>query len=199
LLKQIFDFFISLIGLIILLPFLSLIALISAIFQGFPVLFFHERLGKNGTTFIMIKFRTMTNGPSLSAEHDMTRLTKWGRFLRKTSIDELPVLLNVLKGQMSLVGPRPLPVKYLSRFDSLQLRRLNVKPGITGLAQINGRNRLSWNERFNFDLIYVKEHSFLSDIRIILKTIMILFHKKNVAAKDQEIMPEFMGSDDKRK
>tara|TARA_B100001750_G_C15479810_1_gene584704 strand:+ start:238 stop:756 length:519 start_codon:yes stop_codon:yes gene_type:complete len=166
--------------------------------QGFPVLFFHQRLGKDGISFTMIKFRTMKNGPSLSAKHDITRLTKWGRFLRRTSIDELPVLINVLKGEMSLVGPRPLPIKYLSRFNSFQLNRLNVKPGITGLAQINGRNLLSWDEKFKYDIDYVNEHSFLLDIIIIFKTIKVLFSEKNVKAKDQEIMPEFMGSKSKR-
>ncbi len=197
-LKQIFDYLFSLSGLILLLPIIFIVSLISMISQGFPVLFFHQRLGKDGISFTMIKFRTMKNGPSLSAKHDITRLTKWGRFLRRTSIDELPVLINVLKGEMSLVGPRPLPIKYLSRFNSFQLNRLNVKPGITGLAQINGRNLLSWDEKFKYDIDYVNEHSFLLDIIIIFKTIKVLFSEKNVKAKDQEIMPEFMGSKSKR-
>ena len=196
--KQIFDFLFSLLGLIVLLPIIFIVALISFINQGFPVLFFHKRLGKDGISFTMIKFRTMKNGPSLSANHDITRLTKWGRLLRKTSIDELPVLINVLKGEMSLVGPRPLPIKYLSRFNSFQLNRLNVKPGITGLAQINGRNLLSWDERFKYDIDYVNEHSFFLDIKIIFKTIIVLVSEKSVRAKDQEIMPEFMGSKSKR-
>ncbi len=132
--KVLFDFLISFTGLILLFPVLILTAIISIIFQGSPVFFLHKRLGKDETIFTMVKFRTMTNGPSQSAEHDITRLTRWGRFLRKTSIDELPVLFNVIKGDMSLVGPRPLPVKYLSRFNSLQKKRKNVKPGITGLA-----------------------------------------------------------------
>ena len=195
--KQIFDFLLSFFGLIVLFPILLIISLISIITQGFPVLFFHERLGKDGNSFTMIKFRTMTNGPSISAEHDSTRLTKWGRFLRQTSIDELPVLINVLKGEMSLVGPRPLPIKYFSRFNSFQLKRLNVKPGITGLAQINGRNLLSWDEKFRYDINYVNDYSFLLDIKIIIKTIIVLLFKKNVRAKDQEIMPEFMGSKSK--
>ena len=195
--KQIFDFLLSFFGLIVLLPILLFISLISIISQGFPVLFFHERLGKDGTSFTMIKFRTMINGPSISAEHDSTRLTKWGRFLRQTSIDELPVLINVLKGEMSLVGPRPLPTKYLSRFNSFQLIRFNVRPGITGLAQINGRNLISWDERFRYDINYVNEYSLLLDIKIIFKTMIVLFMKKNVRAKDQEIMPEFMGSKNK--
>ena len=195
--KQIFDFLLSFFGLIVLFPILLIISLISIINQGFPVLFFHERLGKDGNSFTMIKFRTMTNEPSISAEHDSTRLTKWGRFLRQTSIDELPVLINVLKGEMSLVGPRPLPIKYFSRFNSFQLKRLNVKPGITGLAQINGRNLLSWDEKFRYDINYVNDYSFLLDIKIIIKTIIVLLFKKNVRAKDQEIMPEFMGSKSK--
>ena len=142
----------------------------------------------------MVKFRSMLNTRSLSAEHDKMRLTKWGRFIRKASIDELPVFLNVLKGEMSLVGPRPLPIKYLSRFNSFQLKRISVKPGITGLAQVEGRNHLSWEERFNYDIKYVENNSFFSDLIIIIRTIIIVLTAKNINAKNQEIMPEFMGS-----
>ena len=142
----------------------------------------------------MIKFRTMDNELSQSAEHDITRLTPWGRFLRKASIDELPVLINVIKGDMSLVGPRPLPIKYLSRFNSFQKQRMGVKPGITGLAQINGRNQLSWEDRFIYDIEYTKNKSFFLDLKIILKTLFLVISRKNIDSKYQEIMPEFMGT-----
>tara|TARA_Y100000590_G_C15694899_1_gene1004760 strand:+ start:1603 stop:2217 length:615 start_codon:yes stop_codon:yes gene_type:complete len=194
LIKILFDFLTSFIGLVLLLPFFIIISSISIVFQGFPVFFLHKRLGKNGIIFTIIKFRTMANGPSESAEHDITRLTRWGRFLRKTSIDELPVLLNVIKGDMSLVGPRPLPVKYLPRFNSFQKKRMNVKPGITGLAQAHGRNQLSWEERFDFDIQYTKEKSFFLDLSIIIKTLYLVIFRKNIEGKSQEIMPEFMGS-----
>ena len=192
--KKIFDFLISSIGLVFLTPVLFIIAIFSIIFQGFPVFFLHKRLGKDGIIFTMIKFRTMTIGPSLSATHDISRLTSWGRFLRKTSIDELPVLFNVIKGEMSLVGPRPLPVKYLSRFNSSQKKRMDVKPGITGLAQVNGRNQLSWEDRFAYDIEYTTKKSFFLDLSIIVKTLFIVLFRKNIDSKSQEIMPEFMGN-----
>lgn len=192
--KIIFDFIISLVGLIILLPILLFIALLSYFFQGFPILFMQKRLGKDGKPFTMIKFRTMLLGPSLSAEDDVKRLTKWGKFLRRSSIDELVVLFNVIKGDMSLVGPRPMPIKYLQRYNSFQKNRMNVKPGITGLAQIYGRNRLTWEERFDYDVKYTKTQSFYMDFQIIIKTFFLVLKRKNIEAKNQEIMPEFMGT-----
>ena len=182
------------IGLIILSPIILIAAVISVISQGFPIFFHHERLGRDGFPFTMVKFRTMDNGHSLSAKHDITRLTPWGRVLRRTSIDELPVLFNVIKGDMSLVGPRPMPTKYLPRFNISQIKRLNVKPGITGLAQVTGRNSLSWEERFELDVKYVKQNSLIGDLMIILKTLFTVIKGKDVEARDQEIMPEFMGS-----
>ena len=192
--KSGFDIFSSLLGLILLLPIMIVVGIISILYQGFPILFVHERLGKDGLPFMMIKFRTMESGKSLSAEHDIIRLTPWGRVLRRTSIDELPVLFNVIKGDMSLVGPRPMPIKYLSRFNESQILRLKVKPGITGLAQVTGRNSLSWEERFQLDVQYVKHNSFVGDLKIILKTFFIVIKGKNVDAEEQEIMPEFLGS-----
>jgi lipopolysaccharide/colanic/teichoic acid biosynthesis glycosyltransferase len=192
--KRLFDLFASILGLLILSPIILIVAAISIIFQGFPILFHHERLGRNGQPFTMVKFRTMSNGNSLSAKHDITRLTAWGRVLRRTSIDELPVLFNVIKGEMSLVGPRPMPTKYLPRFNKSQIKRLIVKPGITGLAQVTGRNSLSWEERFGLDVQYVKNNSFKGDCYIILKTLIIVLKGKDVMATNQEIMPEFMGS-----
>ncbi len=193
-LKFLFDFIASSFGLALLTPGLIIISIISIIFQGLPIFFLHKRLGKNGIIFTMIKFRTMDNELSQSAEHDITRLTPWGRFLRKASIDELPVLINVIKGDMSLVGPRPLPIKYLSRFNSFQKQRMGVKPGITGLAQINGRNQLSWEDRFIYDIEYTKNKSFFLDLKIILKTLFLVISRKNIDSKYQEIMPEFMGT-----
>ena len=192
--KKTFDFLISFLGLIFLSPILIITSIFSIIFQGFPVLFLHKRLGKDGVVFTMVKFRTMTVGPSISANHDISRLTRWGRFLRKTSIDELPVLFNVIKGEMSLVGPRPLPVKYLPRFNSSQKKRMDVKPGITGLAQVNGRNQLSWEDRFSYDIEYTTKKSFFLDLRIIIKTLFIVLFRKNVESESQEIMPEFFGN-----
>ena len=193
--KRLFDVLASMIGLIILSPIILIAAVISVISQGFPIFFHHERLGIDGIPFTMVKFRTMDKGHSLSAKHDITRLTPWGRVLRRTSIDELPVLFfNVIKGDMSLVGPRPMPTKYLPRFNASQIKRLNVKPGITGLAQVTGRNSLSWEERFELDVKYVKQNSLIGDLMIILKTLFTVIKGKDVEARDQEIMPEFMGS-----
>ena len=150
-------------------------------------------MGKYGKPFYMIKFRTMSNGPSLSAQDDIKRLTKWGRIMRRFSFDELPVLINVIKGQMSLVGPRPLPIKYLPRFDSFQKKRLNVKPGITGLAQINGRNNISWEKRFEYDIEYIDKKTALLDIKIIFKTLYVVISGSGVKSLESEIMPEFEG------
>ena len=136
----------------------------------------------------------MTVGPSLSAEHDVSRLTSWGRLLRRFSLDELPVLYNVIRGQMSLVGPRPLPEKYGPRFNVYQNRRHEVRPGITGLAQIKGRNRLSWEAKFDYDIYYVEHHNFLMDLKILFKTFLLVIKGEGVRAETQEIMPEFMGS-----
>tara|TARA_B100001142_G_scaffold264574_1_gene268293 strand:+ start:683 stop:1282 length:600 start_codon:yes stop_codon:yes gene_type:complete len=197
LLKRCFDLIASLFGIVILFPIIIFTFLINMIVQGFPILFYQQRIGENGIPFILIKFRTMSNEKSLSAIHDISRLTKWGRFLRKTSIDELPALFNVIKGDMSLVGPRPLPLKYLNRFDDYQIKRIEVKPGITGLAQINGRNQLSWEKRFEYDVQYTNNNSFLIDLKIIFKTILLVIRGKNISAKGQEIMPEFMGSKNK--
>ncbi len=196
-LKSYIDFILSLIILIISLPLLILVSFILIVCQRRPIFFTHKRLGLNCKEFTMIKFRTMVNSKSISAKNDETRITRLGSFLRKTSIDELPVLLNVLKGDMSLVGPRPMPVKYLNRFSDFQKKRFSVKPGITGLAQIKGRNQLSWTKRFQYDVQYTIEKSIKLDIIIIIKTIFIVLLRKGVNPKNGEIMSEFFGSEDK--
>ena len=194
--KRLFDFIISLIGLIIFSPLLLLLSIAIIALDGFPIIFFQPRLGKNKIFFNIIKFRTMKIGDSKSSEDDEIRQTLLGKLLRKTSLDELPVLINVLKGDMSLVGPRPLLIKYSERFNNFQNRRHEVLPGITGLAQINGRNQISWEEKFNYDVQYIDENNFLLDIKILLKTVRSVLLFKGTSPEGKDIMPEFMGSEE---
>lgn len=158
-----------------------------ALRDGRPVFFRQERAGLHGKPFAMLKFRTMRpgNGP------DMERMTKLGRFLRATSLDELPQLFHVLSGKMALVGPRPLPVRYLPRYSPRQARRHEVRPGITGLAQINGRNAISWEEKFEYDVRYVETRSFALDLRILFATIAKVFRRSGVDSSPQDTMEEF--------
>ena len=192
--KRFFDIITSLIGLIIFTPLLLLISIAILVFDGFPILFVQARLGKNKEEFNIVKFRTMRVGHSKSSANDEKRQTLLGKFLRKSSLDELPVLINVLKGEMSLVGPRPLLIKYSKRFNSFQNRRHEVLPGITGLAQIKGRNQISWEEKFIYDVQYIDEHNFLLDIKILFKTMTLVLFSKGTSPKGQDIMSEFMGS-----
>lgn len=194
--KRTMDFIVSFIALILLLPFIILITIAIRIKLGKPVFFKQERPGLNGKVFIMYKFRTMTNerdnnGNLLS---DNLRLNGFGKFLRASSIDELPELINILIGEMSLVGPRPLLVDYLPRYNDLQKRRHEVKPGLTGLSQINGRNLLTWEEKFSFDIYYVDNLSFLLDMKIILKTFLKIFSKSGVNKSDDVTMEAFLGN-----
>jgi len=189
--KRLFDIIISISILLAISPILLIIALIIILNDGRPILFQQIRSGKDKKPFKFYKFRTMNNNLKMQ---DVHRITSLGRFLRKTSLDELPSFFNVLKGDMSVVGPRPLLERYLSRYDEYQIRRLEVKPGITGLAQINGRNNLSWNERFDFDIRYVDKHNIFLDIRIIFDTIFLVFSGKGITPNNQEIMPEFKGN-----
>ena len=195
-LKRLLDLSLGLIIILLITPVNITICLASVLTHGFPIFFIHERLGLNGKPFKMIKFRSMLTGPSVSAEDDVKRITKLGRLLRKTSLDEVPVLLNVIKGDMSLVGPRPMPLKYLQRFNDYQIKRLDIKPGITGLAQISGRNNLSWEKKFNLDIEYLSKQSFAFDIYILLKTFIIVLKGTGVNSIESEIMPEFMGNED---
>lgn len=194
--KLCFDLIIAAILVILLSPIMILLALIIFIFQGKSILFRQERLGKNHKPFKIIKFRTMTNEVDSQGSllPDIKRTTKIGNFLRRSSLDELPGLLNVLKGQMSLVGPRPLPTQYLSRYSQEQDLRHNVKPGITGWAQVNGRNAISWEEKFRLDVWYVDNQSFMLDLKILFLTIDKVLLKKDIKPINKDAMEEFLGS-----
>ena len=176
--KRYFDIVISLAALVITLPILILICAMIRIFLGPEVIFRQDRPGLNGKIFKIMKFRTMLPIESHLDLTDDQRITRLGLFLRSTSLDELPELINVLKGDMSLVGPRPLLVDYLSKYSDIEFSRHNVLPGITGLAQIRGRNNLSWRNKFRYDLFYVKKKSLLFDIKIIISTVFIVISRK---------------------
>jgi sugar transferase EpsL len=194
--KRILDIFVSAIGLLMLCPLLAAIALIVRVNLGAPVLFKQRRPGRYGKPFDIYKFRTMTNEQDSAGKllPDGQRLKKVGRFLRVTSLDELPELINVLKGDMSLVGPRPLLMQYLDRYTPEQARRHEVKPGITGWAQINGRNTLTWEEKFKLDVWYVDNHSFGLDLKILLKTVAKVLKREGINEEGQATMGEFMGN-----
>ncbi len=194
--KRFFDFALSLIALAILSPLLLALTLIGAIAMGGNPFFVQERPGLNEKIFKLIKFRTMNNrkdenGELLPSEE---RLTSYGRFLRKTSLDELPELINILIGDMAIVGPRPLLVKYLPLYSEHQHHRHDVRPGLTGYAQINGRNALSWEEKFEFDVEYAGSVSLKTDLSIIFKTVSLVLKREGIGAEGSEIMPEFIGS-----
>jgi len=193
-LKRILDLLLSFLGLIVLSPILLLIALIIFVFDGPPVIYIHQRLGKNSKEFNLYKFRTMKIGDSLSSKHDSQRITSIGKVLRKTSMDELPALFNVIKNDISLVGPRPLPLKYKNRFNGFQNKRHEVQPGITGLAQIKGRNTLSWDEKFEYDVYYVDHCNLLMDLKIVFMTLIQVLQGQGVAPDGEDIMSEFMGT-----
>jgi sugar transferase EpsL len=195
--KRIQDFLISLMAIILLSPLLLLVVLFIRLKLGSPVLFRQQRPGLNGKLFTIYKFRTMiskTHDENGNILPDDKRLTPFGLWLRSTSLDELPELLNVLKGDMSLVGPRPLMTKYLNRYTPQQARRHEVKPGITGWAQINGRNNITWEEKFEMDVWYVDHWSLWLDTKIIAKTIGLVFKRENVAKEGHATVDEFMGS-----
>ena len=197
--KRIFDFLVSLLALVILSPVLVVLSLLVILFLGLPVIFSQARPGLNGKIFRLYKFRTMRTLRDASGNllPDEQRLTRFGRFLRSSSLDELPELFNVLKGQMSLVGPRPLLVQYLDRYTPEQARRHHVLPGITGWAQVNGRNALSWEEKFALDVWYVDHRTFWLDIKILLMTLGKIFKREGISAPGSATAPEFMGSQDK--
>ena len=192
--KRFLDFILSLIAIIALSPVMMITALLVRCFLGSPILFIQERPGKNERIFKLYKFRTMTDKKDSSGKllPDKDRITKLGRILRYTSIDELPELINILKGDMSIIGPRPLLVKYLPLYNEEQRRRHEVRPGLSGLAQVNGRNAISWEERFRYDLEYVDNISFLVDLRIVLKTVVQVLEHKGITSKNSATMEEFV-------
>jgi lipopolysaccharide/colanic/teichoic acid biosynthesis glycosyltransferase len=194
--KRIFDLALSIIALVALLPLLAMLALISRLNLGPPILFKQERIGLQGQSFHIIKFRTMTISSDVQKRPlpDEQRLRRWGRFLRSTSLDELPELVNVLKGDMSLVGPRPLFSKYLERYTPKQMRRHEVTPGITGWAQVNGRNALTWEQKFELDVWYVDHQSLLFDLKIIALTILKVLNREGIREPGQATAQEFMGN-----
>ena len=183
--------------LIVFSPVLTLITILITFFQGTPIFFSQSRLGKNQKEFKILKFRTMNNKLASNGEllPDDERITPIGQFLRRTSLDEFPGFWNVLRGDMSLVGPRPLPPQYLERYSKEQARRLDVKPGVTGWAQVNGRNTISWERKFSMDVWYVDNQSFYLDIKILLKTITYVLARKDIVPHNKGAMDEFMGND----
>lgn len=194
--KGFLDFILSFFALIVLCPLLLIISILIKIKLGSPVLFRQERPGLNGKIFEILKFRTMTNKRDKNGKllPDNERLTSFGKFLRSTSIDELPELINILKGDMSIVGPRPLLVKYLPLYNEEQRHRHDVRPGLTGLAQINGRNAISWEDKFKYDVEYVNNVSFIADFKIILQTVFKVFQRADINTNDNITMVEFRGS-----
>lgn len=193
--KRFFDLLVTLLSLVVTLPLLLVIGLLVWTFLGRPVLFLQQRPGFKGRPFLTYKFRTMTNrkGPDGKLLKDAERLTPFGRFLRSTSLDDLPQLWNVLRGEMSLVGPRPLLMSYLERYTPEQMRRHDVLPGITGWAQIHGRNALSWDEKFTLDVWYVDNWSFWLDLRILFMTPWKVFRREGISQPGHVTAEEFKG------
>lgn len=193
--KRAFDLVFSLFLLLTLAPILLLLYVLVRSNMGTPVFFKQQRLGVGGSSFYLYKFRTMSF--DIDAHNqllpDHLRITKLGSFLRSSSMDELPSLLNIFNGSMSFVGPRPLPVKYLPRFNEAQRQRLTLRPGLTGLAQINGRNQTTWSQRFYYDLLYVKRYSLWLDLYILLRTVTVVLLKRGISNSASITMPEFTG------
>ena len=191
------DFVLALLAIVVLSPVMLVVAILVRTKLGSPVLFKQERPGLNGKVFILYKFRSMsdekdTNGNNLLDEQ---RLGDFGRILRSTSLDELPELVNVVRGDISLVGPRPLLVSYLSRYNEHQARRHEVRPGLTGYAQVHGRNSITWEERFDYDVYYTNNITFLGDWKIILQTILTVLKRDGISSGNSVTMEEFMGTE----
>ncbi len=195
-LKRSFDFICALIALILLFPILIIIAILIRVKLGSPIFFLQERVGKDNKLFKIIKFRTMIDSRDKDGNllSDEERMTSFGKMIRSLSIDELPELINILKGDMSIVGPRPLLVQYLSLYNEEQIKRHDVLPGLTGWAQINGRNNLSWNEKFDLDIWYVKNWSFKLDLKIIFLTIYKVIKREDINKDGQATTEYFNGT-----
>lgn len=197
--KRVIDFCLSLIGLIVLSPLLLLLMLLGAVFMGGNPFFTQERPGKDEKIFKLIKFRTMDNRKDKNGNllPDEVRLNKYGRFLRSTSLDELPELINILKGDMAIVGPRPLLVSYLPWYTEIEKHRHDVRSGLTGLAQVNGRNFLDWDHRLAMDVEYVQDITFVGDVSIVLKTTLKFVKKQDIAVDTNKVEPNF--ADERKK
>lgn len=194
-LKRWFDFILSFMAIVFLSPVFLIVSILVGKKLGRPIIFKQKRPGKNEKIFEMYKFRTMTDAKDAKGNllPDSERLTSFGRKLRNTSLDELPELINILKGDMSIVGPRPLLVKYLPLYNKRQKRRHKVRPGVTGLAQVNGRNAISWEEKFEWDVKYVENVTFMGDLKIVLKTIKTVLSHEGINSKTSATMEEFRG------
>lgn len=197
--KRVFDFILSLTAIIILSPVLLLLTVIGAFLMGGNPFFTQDRPGKDGKVFKLVKFKSMNNKRDERGEllPDEKRLTSYGQFIRNTSFDELPELINILKGDMAIVGPRPLLVRYLTRYSKTQARRHEVRPGLTGLAQVNGRNAISWEDKFRYDVEYVDNLSLMLDIKIILMTVLKVVKRDGISSENSATMEEFMGQQGK--
>lgn len=197
--KRLFDLSVSLIAFTLLFPLLLIAAVLVRLKLGSPVIFKQKRPGLNEQIFTLYKFRTMTDKKDEQGHllPDSDRLTKFGKFLRSTSIDELPGLINIIKGDMSIVGPRPLLIEYLELYNSEQRKRHEVRPGLSGYAQINGRNALSWEDKFKLDVVYVNNVTFKHDVGIIIKTILKVIKREGISSINSATMEKFEGSSDK--
>lgn len=194
--KRFLDFILSLCGLIVLSPLFIILIILGTIFMRGNPFFTQERPGKDEKIFKLIKFRTMDNRKDESGKllPDEVRLNKYGKFLRSTSLDELPELLNILKGDMAIVGPRPLLVRYLPRYSEEQRHRHDERPGLTGYAQVHGRNAVSWEDKFAMDVWYTKHITFVGDVKIIIDTIMTVLKREGISSETSATMEEFMGT-----
>lgn len=195
--KRLQDFLCALAAIVVLSPIMLITAVLVRVKLGSPIIFKQERPGLNGKIFTLYKFRTMTDKRDENGEllPDAVRLTKFGKLLRSTSLDELPELFNILNGDMAVVGPRPLLVEYLPRYNTHQARRHEVRPGFTGLAQVNGRNSITWEEKFNWDVQYVDHITFFEDWKIIFKTVGTVLKREGISSETSVTMEKFMGSE----
>lgn len=198
LIKRLIDLLLSGLALLVLSPLYLILAILVRVKLGSPVLFSQERPGKNEKVFRMYKFRSMTDARDANGDllPDEERLTHFGMMLRATSLDELPELWNIFKGDMSIVGPRPLLVRYLPRYNERQRRRHEVRPGLTGWAQVNGRNAISWEQKFEYDVEYVEKESFWLDIKILVMTVGKVLHRSGISQEGNATMEEFMGTEE---